>query len=306
MFAVSNAPHTPEGIEIKETDDPEPDDNEAVVRLGASSLNRGETVLLATRPAGWRPGQDVAGVVDRPAADGSGPDAGERVVGRVEGEGWAEYAAVPTNRLAVLPDQVALDAAATLPIAGLTALRVLRLGGNLLGKRVLITGASGAVGRFQIQLAVAQGAHVTAVAAIEHANGLHALGADHVIQSVGDGVGSYDLVSESIGGTVLADAIANTAPGATVVTIGATSGERTPIWQNDFFGHENIVIRPFMSYASADPDGDDLDTLISLLADGSLDASIGLRVTWRNAHEGLQALKDRQVHGKVVFTFGDD
>ncbi|TIW06221.1 MAG: oxidoreductase, partial [Mesorhizobium sp.] len=76
--------------------------------------------------------------------------------------------AVPTDRLAVLPDGVGFGSAATLPVAGTTALRTLRHGGDLAGQRVLITGASGAVGRFQIQIAREQGASVTAIAAAQH------------------------------------------------------------------------------------------------------------------------------------------
>ena len=120
-------------------------------------------------------------MVAEAAADGSGPKPGTRVVGLVEAAGWAELVAVPTSRLAVLPDGVAVQDAATLPLAGLTTLRTLRLGGDLLGRRVLVTGASGAVGRFQIQLAAAAGARVTAVTRATHAQQLAELGAERVI-----------------------------------------------------------------------------------------------------------------------------
>lgn len=304
MYAAFNAPHTPNGVVIEETDRPGQTEHQVLVRVGASSLNRGELVLMGRRDAGWRPGQDVAGVVETAAADGTGPAVGERVVGRVEGAGWAEYVAVDTDRLAVLPDQVGLDGAATLPIAGLTALRTLRRGGNLLGRRVVLTGASGAVGRLQVQLAAASGAYVTAVAAAAHGQDLVRLGAHEVVEHVGDGGGAYDLVVESVGGQSLADAIAATAPGATVVTIGATSGERTAIWQNDFFGHENVAIRPYMSYASDEPDDADLGVLVGMLGSGRLDPQIAMRVPWHRLHEGVTALRERTVHGKVVLTFG--
>src|SRR5206468_3423189 len=99
----------------------------------------GELRLMAGRPDGWRPGQDIAGAVVQAAADGTGPKEGDRVVALVDQAGWAERAAAPTSRIAVIPDNVSFEAAATLPVAGLTALRALRVGGSLLGKRVMVT-----------------------------------------------------------------------------------------------------------------------------------------------------------------------
>ncbi len=103
--------------------EPEPADGELVVEVRAFAINRGELSLLEQRPDGWRPGQDVAGVVNRTAADGSGPRKGARVVGIVDGASWAERVAVPVHRVASLPDGVDFSSAASLPIAGLTALR---------------------------------------------------------------------------------------------------------------------------------------------------------------------------------------
>src|SRR5207245_2791439 len=99
----------------------------------------------------------------RAAESGTGPPVGSRVVGMVDQAGWAEQVAVPASRIAVLPDSVSFAAAATLPVAGLTALRALRLGGMLLGRRVLVTGASGGVGHLAVQMAARSGAQVTAV-----------------------------------------------------------------------------------------------------------------------------------------------
>lgn len=128
-------------VAVREVPEPEPAAHEALVDMRASSLNRGELSLLANRDDGGLPGQDVAGVVRREAADGSGPAAGGRVVGLVEGAAWAERVAVPTARLAELPDGVDFERASTLGIAGLTALRIVRLGGSLIGRSVLVTAA---------------------------------------------------------------------------------------------------------------------------------------------------------------------
>ena len=96
---------------------------------------------------------------------------GARVVTFGWAAGWAELRAVDTGELAVLPDGVDHDAAAALPVAGVTALRALRRLGPVLGRRVLITGASGGVGRFAVQLAARAGAHVVAAAGRSAARG---------------------------------------------------------------------------------------------------------------------------------------
>src|SRR5712691_5296180 len=106
MLAVVNTPAGPEPIAIREVAEPELRPNEALVAVHAFSLNRGELRLFQVRPEGWRPGQDIAGVVVRAAADGSGPPAGTRVVALCDWEGWAERAAVPTNRIAPIANNV--------------------------------------------------------------------------------------------------------------------------------------------------------------------------------------------------------
>jgi len=146
MLAVINTPDDTDPIAIREAPEPSPAAGEALVAVDAFSVNRGELVLLKSRPAGWRPGQDIAGRILRPAADGSGPPAGARVVALVEQGGWAERVAARTDRMAILPDVVRVEDAAALPIPGLTALRALRRGGMILGKRVMITGATNGIG----------------------------------------------------------------------------------------------------------------------------------------------------------------
>src|SRR5205814_9675366 len=131
------------------------------------------------------PGWDLAGTVERAASDGSGPRVGARVVGIVLQGAWAERVAVPTNAMAELPDKVTFSQAATFPVAGLTALHALAKGGLLLDRRVLVTGATGGVGDFAVQLARLAGAHVTATARrADQVAALRALGAHDV--TVGD------------------------------------------------------------------------------------------------------------------------
>src|SRR5205807_5591607 len=127
-------------------------------------------------------GWDLAGTVAQAAQDGSGPAPGARVVGMMNAGAWVQRAAVDTGWLAELPEGISFEQAAALPVAGLTALRALERGGFVLGKRVLVTGASGGVGRFALQLAHLGGAHVTGVA--HRQEGLRELGADEVIEEI--------------------------------------------------------------------------------------------------------------------------
>ena len=300
--AVVNAEGEPLAISRVSAPLPTRGDDECLIEVEAFSVNRGELVLLANRPAGWRPGQDVAGVVVGPAANGEGPKAGERVAALVEGGGWARHVAAPLDRVAVTPAGVGSDAAATLGIAGVTALRTLRLGGGLLGAPVAITGASGAVGRFAVQLATVQGAAVTAIADERHADELRALGAVEVLADPAAAAGLFAFAIESIGGEMLAKTIAAIEPAGTIVLIGSASGEPTPISIFDFFGHEGARILTYFSYASSDGIDRDLSVLLGLLDDGRLSAPIGLALPWEDLADGLRALADRQVPGKLVLT----
>jgi NADPH:quinone reductase len=126
MLALVTSPDSATGLRFAESEEPQPLATEALVSVHATSLNRGELRLLTIRPNGWIPGQDIVGVVERAAADGSGPAVGTRVAALVDQAGWAERVAVSTDRLAVLPDGVSFVSAATLPVAGTTALRTLR------------------------------------------------------------------------------------------------------------------------------------------------------------------------------------
>jgi NADPH:quinone reductase-like Zn-dependent oxidoreductase len=140
---VVDAP-APGRLAIKPVELRDPDRDEVGVRVTAISLNRGETrrALQVAEP-GWRPGWDFAGVVESAAADGSGPKPGTRVVGLLPSGAWAERINCRSHAIAALPDAVSDAEAATLPVAGLTALHALRQGGLLLGRKVLIDGASG-------------------------------------------------------------------------------------------------------------------------------------------------------------------
>ena len=304
MLALVNTPSAPIPVELNEVPEPVPVPSEAIVEVHAFSLNRGELALLAGRPDGWRPGQDIAGVVVQPAADGSGPAKGTRVVALVDGAGWSQRVAAPTARMAALPENVSFASAATLPVAGLTALRTLRQGGPLLAQRVLITGAAGGVGSFAVQLAALAGAEVTGVVNNpDRAASLSGLGASALVENIQAAEGLFDLILESAGGSSLAGAISKVAPGGTIVIFGNSSREQTPISFPNFAGHAGARLLPFFIYESGTPAsmGVDLAKLVSLVAAGKLTPEIGLEDSWHNVYRATTALRERKVNGKAVF-----
>ena len=303
MLALVISPESAAGLSLAELAEPQPASNEALISVRATSLNRGELRLLAIRQNGWIPGQDIVGVVERAAADGSGPAVGARVAALVDQSGWAERVAVPTDRLAVLPDNVSFVSAATLPVAGTTALRTLRLGGDLAGQRVLITGASGAVGRFQVQIAREQGASVTAIAATRHAEDLRGLGAEQVVESIELAEGPFSLITESVGGQSLAHAIERVASGGTIVMFGSSSGELTPIGFRQFVpGHEGARLQTFAYYTSGSGIGADIASLLALVTAGRLETRVALNLPWTDIAQALNALRERSFSGKAVLT----
>jgi len=303
MLAFAISSDSPNRLRLTDIDEPSCNANEALVAVHATSLNRGELRLLSIRPDGWIPGQDIVGLVERAAADGSGPAVGTGVAALVDQAGWAERVAVPTERLAALPDGVSFASAATLPVAGTTALRTLRHGGDLAGQRVLITGASGAVGRFQVQIARGQGASVTAIASARHQDDLLDLGAEQVAESIALANGLFSLITESVGGKSLADAIERVAPGGTIVMFGSSSGELTPVGFRQFVpGHEGARLQTFAYYTSGSGIGDDIAALLALVAAGRLETRVAMTVPWTDIAHAVEALRQRSFSGKVVLT----
>lgn len=300
MRAVIYDPDAPAKLRLSEVDEPVPAESHALIEVHAIALNFGEVHWIdqARRP-GEVPGWDAAGVVVTAAADGSGPPAGTRVVGFDGSGGWAQLRAVPTENLAVLPDSVDLGSAAALPVAGVTALQALRALGPVVGRRVLITGASGGVGRFAVQLAARAGAHViAAVGATARGEGLAELGAAEVVVGLADVTEPVFGVLDNVGGQLLAEAFSLVGDGGSAQSIGMASGQPTTI---DFEAERRLGVRKRLEpFTVRTPLGPDLSYLVDLLAVAEIDPQIGLRTSWEDVSKAAEALLDRRVAGKAV------
>jgi NADPH:quinone reductase-like Zn-dependent oxidoreductase len=305
MNAVVVNRAAPGGLALTAVPEPEPLPSEALVRVAAISLNLGEVRRAKNNPDGWRPGWDFAGTVEAAARDGNGPPAGARVVGMLGEGAWAERLAVPTKSLAVLPDAVTFERAATLPVAGLTALYALGKRGSLLGRSVLVTGASGGVGVFATQLARLAGARVAGLVHRAEKRAAVEPFADEVFVGESAGGGPYDAILESVGGAVFANALKLLAADGMLVTYG-TSAERTStIEVAPFYLKGGLSIYGFYLFHELErqPAGQGLTRLAALLAAGKLDVRIDDVLPIARIGDAADRLWNRGVTGKLVVTF---
>ncbi len=311
MKALVASPQSEGHIDVVDVDEPTPRPNQAVVDVKAVSLNRGEVRALQDAEPGWRPGWDVAGVVSAAAADGSGCKPGTRVVGLVGSGAWAERVPLSTQMMAELPDEVSFEAAAALPVAGLTARRALELQ-VVDGRRVAITGAAGGVGRFAVQLAAQNGAHVTAIVGRpERGDGLANLGAAEVVVGALEVDGEpFDMILESVGGASLGAALHRVAPEGVVVSYGNSSGQPTTFEATAFYRKSGarlhaLVLFPELQRSHSAPT--DLRYLANLVAVGHLDVGLDRVVEWSDLGAVRAAIADllgRNVNGKAVLAIG--
>ncbi|MEV4895448.1 zinc-binding dehydrogenase, partial [Nonomuraea sp. NPDC055795] len=235
------------------------------------------------------------------AADGSGPSVGTRVVSFDWSGAWAELRAVDTSELAVVPDSVDLGVAAALPVAGVTAVQAVRRLGPIAGRRVLVTGASGGVGRFAVQLAAREGARVIASASSPaRAEGLRALGAAEIVSGPTDLTERVYGVLDTVGGQQLAEAFYRLEDDGVVQAIGRAAKQPTLI---DFERAGSASARGRIeNFNVSAPFGPDLAHLLALLEQGELEVEIGWRGPWDQATVAAKALLSREVRGKAVLT----
>lgn len=302
--AVVVEPSIPERLLIRGVERPAALPNEAIAQVAAISLNRGEVRRSQSAEAGWRPGWDFAGTIEVAASDGSGFPVGTRIVGFLPAGAWAEQVAVPTHSIASLPDAVSFEAAATLPVAGLTALLSLERGGLLLDRSVLITGASGGVGYFACQLAAAAGAIVTAQVRrpelVEFVKGAKAH--QVIVGDRFDQYAPYDLALDSVGGEVLPAVLENLALDGTCVMFGATAGSNITFNASRFYGKGGLSLYGFILFHELKKQtaAASLARLVKLVADGTLVPHIDIAAPWTEIAQVAQQLSDRSFLGKAV------
>jgi NADPH:quinone reductase len=276
MEAVVSTPGGERWAELREVPEPEPGPDELLVQVHAAGINRGELMLMQMRE-NFRPGQEIAGVV----ADG--PRKGERVVGLADWNGWAQHATVPEHRTVTLPDGIDFATAAALPMAGNTALNLIRLSGDVLGRNVTVTGASGGVGVIATQLAQLAGANVTATSAVTE-----------------DSPDGQHVILESVGGTSLDQALAKVALGGLILVFGNSSKEPSTIDFRRFAGRDRVRVQSFFSAHYEHLAADNLRTLLGLVADGRLKVEVGLETPLAAANDAFDALDQRRFRGKAV------
>jgi NADPH:quinone reductase-like Zn-dependent oxidoreductase len=181
----------PDVLKLKDVEKPVPNDNQVLIKVRAASLNAfdayvirdslvGRVIFGLRKPRDTRLGQDVAGQVEAVGKNVTQFKPGDEVFGISRGA-LAEYACTPERALAPKPPNVTFEQAASLPLAGLTALQGLHEGKIQPGQKVLINGATGGVGTFTVQIAKSLGAEVTAVCSTRNLDLVRSIGADHVI-----------------------------------------------------------------------------------------------------------------------------
>jgi NADPH:quinone reductase-like Zn-dependent oxidoreductase len=183
---------------------------------------------------------------------------------------------------------------------------MLRLGPAILGRRVLVTGATGGVGRFAIQLAHLGGAEVTALVSSRSARaaGLADLGADEVVSDIAHLRGRFDLILESVGGETLGRLVTMLDPQGTLVMFGNSSGDATTFDVRDVYNGALVRLQGFELFFGGDPFGRDLGYLARLVAEGKLDPQLAGEMPWEQITAALDRLRSRDIAGKLVLTLG--
>jgi NADPH2:quinone reductase len=309
MKAVIAKPSAKGWVEIGEVPAPTCDSHEALVRVTAFSVNRGEVNRARTGTAGTQVGWDVAGVVEQAARDGSGPKAGTRVVGMsLRQQGWAEFVALPTFAIAPIPDAVSDAQASTLPVAGLTALYGLERCERLAGERVLVTGATGGVGYFACQLATIMGAEpVALLRRPDHKALIEATGARVIVSEDGSALADepkFRSIIDGVGGPLFGHLVNALDAGGRLISYGISGGLETSIQVRQLLLTGDGRVEGFHLYRESEKESASkgLTRLQRLMVQGRLDGGVTLEKDWGQIAAVTEAIIERTYFGKAVLT----
>ena len=309
----------PDVLVLREVDKPVAGDEQALVRVHASSVNPTEwygvtgpwfgrlsTGLL--KPKGELVGADLAGRIEAVGRDVGELEPGDEVFGTALGA-WAEFACAREARLVRKPADVSFEEAATVPVAGTTALQALRDKGRVQpGQKVLINGASGGVGTFAVQLAKSFGADVTGVCSTRNVDLVRGLGADRVVdytqEDFTQGRERYDLVLDIAGSRSFSDLRRVLTPKATVVLVGGRMTYRGlgPLPHLAGMIAASIGRSQTVTSFVAKITKEDLEVLGGLLETGAVKPVVDRSYELGRAADALAYLGEGHARGKVVIT----
>lgn len=307
----------PEVLRLEEVEQPTPLADEVVLRVAATSMNpvdayntRGKP-LIARAGKGWRrpksshTGTDVAGVIAAVGSDVDGFAVGDRVYGVATGA-FAEYAVTTSDRISAAPATFDSASAAGLPVAGVTALQAIRLADVGASGRVLVIGASGGVGTLLVQLAVAHGAHVTAVCSTRNVELVRSLGADHVVDyTTGelDGLaGPFDAIFDAAAAPPFRRRRELLSQAGRYVIIGG-------ITDNNLVGPLGLVVRAKLAFAMrgrrahffiASIQHDHLAELAALVDSGKVQPVVDRTMDFESLPDAMRHLETHRARGKVL------
>jgi NADPH:quinone reductase-like Zn-dependent oxidoreductase len=309
-----------EVLRLEDVDEPSPRDGEVLVRVRAAGVNAldwhlvtGEPTIMRLVGMGFRRpkrpgvGRDVAGVVEAVGQGVTRLRPGDEVFGWCAGA-FAELVVTREDSLVPKPPDVTFEQAAAVPVAAITALQGLRDQGEVRpGQQVLITGASGGVGTFAVQLAEHLGAEVTAVCSTRNLELVRSIGADHVVDYTREDLTRsgkrYDLILDIAGRPSLLGCRRSLQPGGRLVLVGGEGGR----WLGPLprmvralllglLG--NWTVRAFV----AEETREDTLELADLLAAGALSPVIDRTYDLAGAPEAVRYLEEGHTQGKVVVT----
>src|SRR6266581_1213234 len=313
---------SPDVLKFEDVDKPAPNDDQVLIRVHAASLNfidpglmRGPLPLrLMTglrKPKNTRLGTDVAGQVEAVGKNVTQFKAGDEVFG-VARPSLAEYACASESRLVMKPDNVTFEQAASVPVAGLTALQGLRHKGKIQpGQRVLINGASGGVGTFAVQIAKSFGADVTGVCSTRNVDMVRSIGADHVINYTKEDFTQsgqrYDLIFDNVSNHSFSARrrVLNSNGICVLAGIGG-AGSHEGQWARLGGSLKALVASCFVSQKFvtfiARITKEDLTILRELMATGKVTPVIDKCYRLSEVPEAIRYLEEGHARGKVVIT----